>query len=127
MRSGQRERSRVVRKRRRPPRGSRVARSAIMIEIAGDMIGILRLRKLCLVTHVAVRVNELVIAVDMANLTLSCCVPSCKRKVGSVVVKCCPFPSVRRMALGTVAAEVPLNVVRVCCLTVIRFMTVPAG
>ena len=53
--------------RRRRPCGARVARSAILWEVAGDMVWIRRTREVRAVTLVAVCVHELVITAYMAR------------------------------------------------------------
>jgi hypothetical protein len=51
-----------------------MAWATIMVEVAGHMVRVCRLRKLHLMTLVAIVEHELVVAVDMARLTLDRCV-----------------------------------------------------
>ena len=60
----------AVVERRRLPRRCRMAGTAIMIEVPGNMVRIRRLRKLDLMTLVAIVEHELVIPVCVATLAL---------------------------------------------------------
>jgi hypothetical protein len=70
VRTCQRELRRTVVKRRGQPGRGCVTWAAIVVEVAKDMVGVRRLSKPSLVALVAVDEDQLVVAVDVASLTL---------------------------------------------------------
>ena len=92
---------------RRVPVGRRVTLRAIMVEIAADVVRVCRLLEIRLVTLVAVRVRQLVVAVGVARLALHRNVCPCQREPCRIMIKCRRGPGGRGMALRTVVAEVP--------------------
>jgi hypothetical protein len=74
MRPSQRKLSRRVTEDGRPPRCGGVARLTVMAEIAQHVVRILRLLEITLMALVAVLKHDLVVAVNVARLTLQRCV-----------------------------------------------------
>ncbi len=81
--------------RRWEPRCACVAWSAIMIEVAQYVIRTLRLGKLRLVAWIAIRVRQLIVAVDVALYALRRCVASGQWKIRRVVIEGSAIPTVR--------------------------------
>jgi len=90
--TGQREECRVVIKRRRLPHCCTVALRAIVTEVPRYVIRVRRLLKLLLMTLVAIRVMQLVIAIHMARLTRCRNVSTRRREERRVMIECCWTP-----------------------------------
>jgi hypothetical protein len=68
---------------------------AIMAEIPGHVIRVCRIVEIRLVALIAIRVHELVIAIDVTRLTLHCDVCPCQWEAGCAVIERRPIPVCR--------------------------------
>jgi hypothetical protein len=84
------------------PDGRRVAWTTVMTEIASNMVGICRLRKLHLMTLIAIVEHKSIVAIHVARLTLARDVRTGQGKVRGVMVKRCRTPATCCVALRTV-------------------------
>jgi hypothetical protein len=87
VRSRERECCCAMIERRRHPGRRPVARLAIMAEVACDMVRIQDRLKICLMTLVAVGIDNLVVAIGMTRLAIGCHMRSCERKGRRAMVK----------------------------------------
>jgi hypothetical protein len=97
-----------------------------MVEIAEHVIWICWLGKLSLVTLVAIRVVQLVIAIDMAGLTLRCRMCPRQREQRRTMVERCRTPPDGCVTLGAVVIELASYVIGIRCSIEICCMTIPA-
>lgn len=105
MSTSQGESGLIVVEGRRLPGLDIVATSAIVIEIAGDMIGLAGSGEGILVAGIAVERGTRV-AFTMAGLTLEGQMCACKREVSEVVIERGRSPGLHRVATGTIMVEV---------------------
>ncbi len=97
-----------------------------MPEVAEHVVRVLWLREITHVAWIAVRVLQLIIAVHVAILTLSLCVPSGQRKVRRRVIKRGGTPRSLRVTRQAVVTELSLLVIGICRAIEFRGMTIPA-
>ena len=90
----------------RLPYGCCMTGPTIVIEVPGNVVRVRRLRKLYLMTLVAISEHQLVIAVRVAALALPRNVRSCQREVRRVMIKRCRTPAYRRMAFQAVVGKI---------------------
>ena len=84
---------------RRLPHRCRVTLGTIMTEVPSNMVRAGRLLELCLVALVAVRVDQLIVAVRMTGLTLHGNVCTRQWESCCAVIECCTLPVRRRVTL----------------------------
>jgi len=106
----------------RGPAARRMARGTIVIEIAGDVIGVCRAVVVRLVTVEAGAGRARVLPIDMALRAIHRRVRAREWKPGQVVIKRRGVPAVDRMAPGAVMTELASRVIWIACLRVIRRM-----
>ena len=108
------------------PDACAVTLRAIMREDLTDMIRVRHLLEVRLMTLIAVRVLQLVVAVDVAGLACQRYVRTCQWEIRCRVVEGRRLPCRRRMALCTRMAEVSRNMVRVCRAVEVRGVAIVA-
>ena len=91
-----------------------------MTEIARDMVRIRRLLKLRLMTWVAIRVNELVVSIRMARLTLRGNMSSREGEPGCIMIECCATPLDGTVTGLACRWEIRRHVIRVQGLLIVR-------
>lgn len=99
---------------RGPPRRCRVAGRAVMTELQRHMIGVLRLGKLHRMTLVAILINEVIVVVRVARLTINGDVPPRERKIAGIVIERGRPPCPCRVAVGTILTEVSRTMIGIC-------------
>ena len=98
-----------------------------MIKISSDVIGVCRLLEISLVTLIAIRISELIIATGMARLTLRRNMRTGQRELRRVVIEGRRSPIGGRVTLRTIMVEVTSNVIRICCLLEVHLMAAKTG
>ena len=111
----------------RTPDGCGVAGSAIVIEVSQHVVGIGRLGELRRMTHIAIGVLQLIVAVRMALGTLGGRMSTGQRELRCRMVERCGFPGRLGMALQTVMGELPGYVVGIDGSVEGRSVAVPAA
>jgi len=111
----EREVCRRMVKRSRIPVDGGMALHAVMTEIPGYMVGIRCSVEIRDVALIAIIVDQLIIAVRMARLTLDCDMGASQRKIRRRVVEGCGTPIDSVMALNAIVTEVTGHMVWICC------------
>jgi hypothetical protein len=110
----QRELRCVVIERRRRPDAGRVACFASVVETWYRVHRAYRPRIIGLMALIAIGIRELIITVDMARLTLGCCMLAGQREFRTAVIERRRKPSRRAVACFAAMIEHSRNMVRVC-------------
>lgn len=97
-----------------------------MAEVAEHVIRVLWLREITHVARIAVRVLQLIVAVHMAILTQSLCVPPGQRKIRRRMIKRGGTPRILRVTRQAVVTELSLLMVGICGAIEICSMAIPA-
>lgn len=97
-----------------------------MIEVAGNVIGILRPAEIRLVTLVAILIHQAIVVIGMTRLALQPRVTPCQRKTCCRMIERRRAPGCRCMTLRAVRAEIPRLVIRIGCRIIIATVTIDA-
>ena len=97
--------------RRRCPHCCRMARRAIVAEIARNMVRLKGKLVIRLVALIAIGVHELIVPVHVARLARCCDVHTGQLEVRQTVIEGCRIPGCCGMALCTVMTEIALDMV----------------
>jgi len=101
-----------------------MARAAIVIEVARNVVRVRRLCKPSLVALIAIGKHELIVAVDVTRLALRGGVRPRQRKVCGVVIECRRSPRARCVTHRALMWEIERLVVRVRCAIEVRSMAI---